>query len=380
MTGISEVEEGELGVKSAPEADRGAIAFAEKLLTLLDRGSFVATYKYAVLLGLMDLCLEHSTAKGAAPTSVTTTQLAAKVLDLYWPQTKPFAKLGSTLLRQNSGQNAEILSLILDTQEKLGREWIPLSRARARDADALKRLARRIEWKLVEMPLPRLQSIGIVKDPFIYQIGWDQHTITKSEFNDPHRFDNSIRFMGDAAEHLVRLAGLLRPLIQRQWAAMVARLNSLGDSQLEAFLFGVERIPTVALREPLRDLQSGRCFYCGAGLQGAGHIDHFVPWARYPDNGIENLVVAHEKCNSHKSDHLAAVDHVERWVARMTASERDLADIAQREAWERRPLVTKNVARAIYLRLPADAKLWRAGKLFVDVDGASLARVLVSTL
>ena len=36
------------------------IRFAERLLALLEEGSFTATYKFAVLLGLMDLCLEHS--------------------------------------------------------------------------------------------------------------------------------------------------------------------------------------------------------------------------------------------------------------------------------------------------------------------------------
>ena len=35
-------------------------AFGEKLLNLLDEGAFTATYKYAVLLGLIDLCREHS--------------------------------------------------------------------------------------------------------------------------------------------------------------------------------------------------------------------------------------------------------------------------------------------------------------------------------
>ena len=46
-------------------------------------------------------------------------------------------------------------------------------------------------------------------------------------------------------------------------------------------------------------------------------IDHFVPWARYPDNGIDNLVVAHRRCNHDKRDFLAAFGHVEKWVARM---------------------------------------------------------------
>jgi hypothetical protein len=37
--------------------ESGAIAFAERVLTLLDDGSFTATYKYAVLRGLIDLCI-----------------------------------------------------------------------------------------------------------------------------------------------------------------------------------------------------------------------------------------------------------------------------------------------------------------------------------
>jgi len=75
---------------TTPDPDRGALAFAEKLLTLLDEGRFTATYKYAVMLALMDLCLERSTRDGFAPSSVTTRQLAEKVLELYWPHSVPY--------------------------------------------------------------------------------------------------------------------------------------------------------------------------------------------------------------------------------------------------------------------------------------------------
>jgi hypothetical protein len=34
---------------------------------------------------------------------------------------------------------------------------------------------------------------------------------------------------------------LLRPLIQRKWAAMVAKLNRLEDAKLERVLFGFDR-------------------------------------------------------------------------------------------------------------------------------------------
>ena len=70
---------------------RGAIGFAEKVLELLDEGRYTATYKYAVLLALIDVCLERTQTSGAPPDSVTTRQLADKVVEIYWPHTVPFA-------------------------------------------------------------------------------------------------------------------------------------------------------------------------------------------------------------------------------------------------------------------------------------------------
>ncbi len=44
---------------------RDPFPFCEKLLNLLDEGAFTATYKYAALLGLVDLCMELSASDGA---------------------------------------------------------------------------------------------------------------------------------------------------------------------------------------------------------------------------------------------------------------------------------------------------------------------------
>jgi hypothetical protein len=213
-----------------PEPDRGAIAFAEKLLTMLAEGRFAATYKYAVLLGLMDLCLEHSTRKGAAPQSVTTRQLAEKVLELYWPHTVPFGDLSKPVLRQNAGRQAGVLSEIDRFRSKHALDSsAALVKARSQSPEAYDRLIRAVEWKLVEMPLPRLQLIGKERDPFLYEIRWDED-IKRGEFNDPELFDNLIRFVGAAGDHLIRLSGLLRPLVQREWASFVSRLNPRGRS------------------------------------------------------------------------------------------------------------------------------------------------------
>ena len=106
---------------------RDVIAFGERLLALLDQGTFVATYKYAVLLGLIDLCLEKTSRHGVAPESVTTRQLAEKVIELYWPQTVDFR--GRTL-RQNNGRQARIVSDILSFRDSLTDPSVILDRAR----------------------------------------------------------------------------------------------------------------------------------------------------------------------------------------------------------------------------------------------------------
>lgn len=365
---------------AAPGGD--VLRFAERLLGLLDQGQFTATYKYAVLLGLMDLCLEHTQKSGAPPSMVTTAQLADKVIELYWPQTRPFRGQGQDMLRQNTdkGKHAVILRSIDEFRQQHAPDAsATLHRARVHAPAAYTRLLREVEWKLVEMPLPKLQRIGKRYDPFVYEIAWDDG-ITRATFNDGTRFDNRIHFAGAAGKLLVRLSGLLRPLIQRQWAAMVARLNQdhLQDAALEGFLFGVDRRALEPVRAPLLALQAGRCFYCRGDIRAAADVDHFLPWARHPDNGLDNLVVAHPQCNRHKRDFLAAAEHVERWTAR-NADQRDvLQQIARDRSWERDEERTTAVVRGIYLRLPDDVQLWQLGRELVPADRSRLAAALAA--
>jgi hypothetical protein len=361
--------------------DTGAIAFAERMLNLLDEGAFTATYKYAVLLALMDLCLEHSTKTGAAPDMVVTTQVAEKVVELYWPHTAPFHSVrGESVLAQNISGQAEIISAIRAFRERITADpSAPISQARLDAPNDFDELVEFVEWKLVEMPLPRLQTVGIHRDEFIYSIGWDQ-SIRKSEFS-AGEFDNRIHLLGRAGDHLVRLAGLLRPLIQRQWTGMIARINRelIDESELEEFLFGVPRAMLSRLRAPLRELQDNTCFYCRREVKSASEIDHFIPWVRYPDNGIDNLVFAHASCNNAKRHFLAAPQHISRWIPRFEEGseiQSDLRDIAESVRWERHPDKTLSVARAIYLRIPEHLKLWQLQKEFVETDKEVLNSLL----
>ena len=163
---------------------------------------------------------------------------------------------------------------------------------------------------------------------------------------------------------------------------MVALLNKLEDSRLEEFLFGAERVPTVKVRAGLWEIQGKRCFYCDGRVTdpGKGHVDHFIPWARYPDNGIENLVVADIACNGDKGSSLAASGHVTCWAARLLPGGKvtsQLAELATRTGWDRHAERTLSVARGIYLGLPQSARLWLRRKEFVAVDQEAVRRALV---
>jgi 5-methylcytosine-specific restriction endonuclease McrA len=367
--------------------ERGAIAFAEKVLELLDEGRFVATYKFAVLLALLDLCLELTESSGVPPQMITTRQLADKVVEIYWPHTLPFVTQPvQSILRQNVTGQAEIVSLIRRFRERHAPDaTVPRWESRRAAPDRYESLVRNVEWKLIEMPLPRLQTMGRSHRPFIYEIQWDhaidRRAVAAYQEGGPSGFDNRIMLAPHVGEYLLQLSGLLRPLIQRRWAAMVAQLNRMEESQLEQFLFGADRTPTAKVRAGLWEIQERRCFYCDARLgdPAEAEVDHFLPWSRYPDDGLDNYVVADKRCNGWKSSSLAASEHLSQWADRfndVSAGSGSLALLAAETGWERATHRILGVARAIYFRLPNDARLWLQGRDFVAPDADVIRRVL----
>ena len=351
-------------------------AFAQRLLQLLDEGRFVATYKFAVLLGLIDALAESVGESGRAPTTIATRELARKVIKIYWPQTQQTAghvKLPPDhgdhgRLQQNQRGQAEIVSRIVRFRSStIHDSTIPLYQARLANPAEFTKLVRFVEWKLIEMPLGRLQLIGKTDEPFIYELGWTpplaQSVVQRDDFA------GQLVLLPGAGDHLLRMSSLLRPLVQRTWALTVARWNALEDARLDAFLFGVEREALGPITADLREHAHGRCFYCDGAVKAA-QIDHFIPWARHPDNGIHNLVYAHARCNNDKRAFLAAEDHIERMLLRMTdaSSASALAEIALKAGWESHPAATLAIARSTYLTLPAGYKLWQRVGEFAPVD------------
>jgi hypothetical protein len=218
------------------------------------------------------------------------------------------------------------------------------------------------------MPIPRLQVLGGKEDRFLYQYNWtqgiSQASVTAYQRRRESDFDNQLYMRPGVADNLVRLNGVLRPLFHRDWAVMVAGMNSLPETELETFLFGAGRASLGPVRGPLRELQDHRCFYCGDRLNSRAEVDHFIPWSRYPDDGLDNLVAAHPACNNSKRDFLAAAEHVEHWAKRGRRHRSDFTLLATAANWPCDTNRTKAVAKTIYRRLPDGAPLWVARSSF----------------
>jgi hypothetical protein len=116
------------------------------------------------------------------------------------------------------------------------------------------------------------------------------------------------------------------------------------------------------------ELQAGTCFYCGSKLENTVEVDHFLAWSRWPNDAIENLVAA-DRCNSAKSDHLAAASHVSRWSTRLQTQGPDLSSLAGSSAWESDAERTVGLARSTYGHLAPGTPLWVVGKEFETALG-----------
>ena len=125
-----------------------------------------------MLLALIDLCVES----GHPPSVLTTPQLARRVVELYWPQARPFEtrpdQNDRRTLLQNRGGQASVVRLISAYQQAHPDELSPPRRGPAGYPPAYQALLDAVEWVLVEYPLPRLQRVAGGEERFLYVINW----------------------------------------------------------------------------------------------------------------------------------------------------------------------------------------------------------------
>lgn len=342
------------------------IDFATALLDLVHRASTTTSYKYALLMALIELAAESEAGDGSL--TITTRQIAIRTLELYWPQARVFHD--ERHLSQLGGDKRSLVDHIAAYQRGFDPPVSSPQLAARRDQAGYKQLLDEVEWLMIRNPIPRLQRLGRESVALLYEPRAEpsEGSVRAYQAGRSRTFDNRVILLPGVAAKLTVLARLFLPLIRTEWTRFVARRNlHLSDEgRLEDFLFEPNREQLgQALREDLLALQEHRCFYCRETANEPTDVDHFLAWSRCGASAIDNLVVAHATCNNNKSDLLVAARHLDRWIDRLDSRRDDLRDIAERRHWYADPHRIGGLIRANYAAVSPKAMLWLSRERWV---------------
>jgi len=111
-----------------PPTANEQLDFLRSLQRLMEEGSFVASYKFALLHAIADLCLVKGDVGGAA-LELSTSEIAEQFIRLYWPQVVPYsASAEQPILSQNTGRQAAIERSVASRPSSLAPTKDPRSR------------------------------------------------------------------------------------------------------------------------------------------------------------------------------------------------------------------------------------------------------------
>lgn len=273
------------------------VDFIVYLQRLLIEGEFSATYKFGLLHALADLCIEKQEGDNSR---ILLDDLATKFAELYWGHSLPYSETSESpcVLFQNNGAQAKVLTQLRDV-----RDLNLHSFSRVKKSDQWRTILASAKSTLKTGPLWRLQKLQGKDECFFY----------------PHiKGQKFIELNPGIVACFQRFYDLVVSLSRNHWLEKIRSIKSnhklIGEGDLDSFLFGTQRASLAKVKPVLFDIQKGQCFYCQKILQqSTSQVDHFIPWARYPHDLGHNFVLAHAICNNHKSDHLAAHVHSDRW-------------------------------------------------------------------
>lgn len=332
------------------------LVFLGNLQRILNEGAFVATYKYALVRVLADLCIERMPAADGS-LQLPLEDIAERFIEVYWRHAAPFRHRRT--LVQATGNQASLIARLIAVREKVAK----LSEARR--MPRWHSLVRRTQNLLLEQPLWRLQRVGNELLECFYANRLD---------------DGAIRLKPGVADCFRTQFAVVQALIQLAWLRMVQQLPVNRDligqgGDVAEFLFGADRGVLVRLSAGLIEVQAGRCFYCNRRISGAGQVDHFVPWIRYPRDLGHNFVVAHDLCNHRKRDLLAGVPHLDHWLERNTTQGKELDQIFSEARMLHDSDTSRHVAAWSYEQVErAGGLVWVGGERFEHLGPAWRSR------
>lgn len=341
---------------SKPPTPEAQLQFLSKLQRVFAEGDFTATYKFALIIALGDLAVELGTDNGDE-LILTTRQIGLRFVSLYWKHSLPYGngRPGSEagILIQNSGTQAAVVSSIANYREQTQAQTLIAATRHA----SFNSLVTTIAATVSAQPLTYLQNFGGGTDEFIYE----------------RAGAGKVRLKPGVGYCLRRFYPLVQQLARSHWVGHIKgnrrNVAFLGEADdLEDFLFSASRQSLQIMGAGLRKLDGSKCFYCGHSLTSAD-VDHYIPFSQYPRDLTHNFVLAHPACNRSKSDTLAALPHLERWLERMMSKADALAEIGVEAGFVAEPLVARQVGAWAYANAVASAsQAWVAANNYNPID------------
>lgn len=274
------------------------IAYIQRMLV---EGDFSATYKFALLHAIADVCVEQPLLSEQSKLVIELPTLADKLITLYWHHAMPFSSEHtgeSALLKQNTGAQSKVISVLFECQQNNIRNFRQL-----KQSPFYKPTFNAAMATLKTGPLWRLQILAKQEECFLYPHTNSAQFITLNE-----GIAGCFRRFYDLVVYLAKNAWLQKIQSIKHNQALIGP-----QSQLQEFLFGVDRNALTKAKPVLVELQSNTCFYCQKPMKNDVEVDHFIPFTRYANDLGHNFVAAHRVCNNNKRDFLAAQQHRERW-------------------------------------------------------------------
>lgn len=294
-----------------PSADQ-QLVFLTKIQRLFSEGDFTATYKFALLIALCDLVVEWGRER-VGEVRLEYADIADKFILLYWNHTLPYSQAGGKpmVLMQSHGVQAAVISAIQTFKEECRITNLSVAQRHLRYGQLVKKVAAVVS----SQPAQYLQNIGGVTDNFLFD-----------------RVRGGVKLSSNAVYCLRQFQPLIQQLARQRWVDHIKsnKLNVVAvgsDNDLFSFLFKTSRQSLAAVYDGLREILGGKCFYCDSAVRNEGHVDHFIPFSIYPRDLIHNFVFTHAECNLRKSDALAALRHLNRWLEFSSAHSSTLQEI-----------------------------------------------------
>lgn len=341
---------------SQPPSPEAQLQFLSKLQRLFAEGDFTATYKFALLVSLADLAVELGADNGEELV-LTTRQIGLRFIALYWKQSLPYGngRPGSEtgILIQNSGAQAAVVSAIASFREQTQVQTLTAATLHPSFNGLLTAIAATVSAQ----PLTYLQNFGGGTDEFIYE----------------RAGSGKIRLKSGVSYCLRRFYPLVQQLSRSHWIGHIKgnrrNVAVLGEADdLADFLFSSSRQSLQIMGAGLRKLDGTKCFYCGHSLTSAD-VDHYIPFSQYPRDLAHNFVLAHPACNRSKSDTLAALPHLERWLERMVSKADALAEIGGEAGFVTEPTVAHQVGAWAYSNAVASgSQAWASANIYEPID------------